>query len=113
MTHAQYWYGDPWLARDYLKAEEYRRDKENYTAWLQGIYMMQALNATVGNVFLEKGAPPMEYPEKPYELNGEDEEKKQEREARELMQAELYMRQFVDFGKSWGKKTADDPPPSA
>lgn len=113
MTAKEYWYGDPWLVRDYLKAEEYRRERENYMAWLQGMYFAHAIAATIGNAFIEKGAKPVEYPDKPYELAGESEEQKRDREERELMQAELYMRQFVDFGKNWGKQAPDDPPPSA
>ncbi len=104
MTPELYWHGDPWLVRDYIKAEEYRRERENYTAWLQGMYFANAIAATIGNAFLDKGTAPVEYPDKPYPLRQESEEEKKAKEELELQQAELYMRRFVDFGKHWGEK---------
>ena len=47
MTPDQYWNGDTWLVRDYLKAEEFRREKENYNAWLNGVYVAKAISATI------------------------------------------------------------------
>lgn len=53
----------------------------------------------------------MEYPEKPFSVNeAAAEDARKEKEEKEVMQAELYMRQFIDFGKNWGKKP-DKPTP--
>lgn len=115
MTYDQYWHGDPWLVRDYLKAEEYRRERENHNAWLSGLYVAQAIDSTVGNAFRKENDSPAEYPEKPIPLYGEAEESDEEREAKEQKEAdaaELYLKQFVEFGKNWGKNK-DQSPPSA
>lgn len=111
MTPEEYWHGDPRLARSYLKAEEYRRERENYVAWLQGLYIANAISATVGNAFIKEGTQPTEYPEKPFPLNGitETEEEKEAKEAAEAEAAELYLKQFIDFGKGWGKKDGSSP----
>lgn len=103
MTPDQYWNGDTWLVRDYLKAEEFRREKENYNAWLNGVYVAKAISATICNAFIDKNASADTYPERPYPLNGESEEEKEAREEREADAAEVYMKMFVEFGKNWGK----------
>ena len=105
MTHEQYWYGDPLLVRDYLQAEVYRRKRENYNMWLGGLYMREAIMSSIGNAFLGKGTPPYEYMEKPIPMDEEEiEAKRAEDEAREVEQAEMYMRLLVEQGKDWGKK---------
>lgn len=105
MTYEEYWYGNPLLVRSYLQAEEYRRRKENYNLWLGGIYMQQAIASTIGNAFLEKGASPNRYPEKPFAIDAESIEKeRQEQEEREIEAAKVYMQLLVDNGKDWGKK---------
>lgn len=43
-------------------------EKNNFLAYLQGIYMAEAIASTVGNMFKKKSAKPHEYPKKPFEL---------------------------------------------
>lgn len=43
MTYTDYWDGDPMMPRFYRKAEELRRRRENYNAWLQGAYVYEAI----------------------------------------------------------------------
>lgn len=50
-------------------------DYDNLLAYLQGIYFVEALNATVGNMFKKEHAKPFEYPNKPFDINGEQTEK--------------------------------------
>ena len=111
MTYDEYWYGHPLLVRDYLHAEEYKRQADNRMSWLQGMYMSEAIMSTICNAFLEKGAEPHKYPDKPYPVtDAEIEQAKQEAEDKEAKQAELFMRMFVEKGKNWGKKPLDDAP---
>ena len=112
MTHDEYWYGDPWMVRDYLKADEFRREKANYDAWLHGLYVASAIDSTVGNAFRKEHSQPSEYPDKPFPLF-ESEEEEEEREQKNLDAAELYLKQFIEFGKKWGKKDDAQTPPSA
>lgn len=105
MTYEEYWYGDPLLVRDYLQAEEYRRRQENYSLWMSGLYMREAIMASIGNAFIDKGQPPYEYPERPFPMTDEEiEAQREEQEKREVEQAEMYMKLLVEQGKDWGKK---------
>lgn len=105
MSYEDYWHGDPLLVRDYLQAEEYRRKKENYTLWLGGLYMREAIMSSIGNAFVGKGEPPYQYLDKPIPMDEDEREKaEQEAEEREIKQAEMYMQLLVEQGKDWGKK---------
>lgn len=93
------------MVRDFLKAEEYRRDRENYNAWLNGAYVARAISSTICNAFIGKSDTPSEYPDRPIPLRGETEAEQKTREEKEAEAAEVYMKQFIDFGKNWGKKS--------
>lgn len=111
MTYDEYWYGHPFLIRDYLHAEEYKRRKDNYLSWLNGAYMSQAILSTICNAFLDKGTEPYEYPDRPYPITEDEIAEANERaEAKEIQQAELYMKMLVEKGKNWGKKPIDNAP---
>jgi len=102
MTYEQYWYGDPLMVRDFYKAEQLRQQRRNEEAWLNGVYIMHALNATVCNMFRKEQE---KYPDKPFELaKQEDNIDKQNREEQEALFAQAYMSQMVQAGKNWGKK---------
>lgn len=70
MTYEQYWEGDSWLVKDYRKAYEYRRDEMNWQAWLQGMYIYEAIAdiAPILHPFAKKGTRARKYAEKPYEF---------------------------------------------
>lgn len=89
MTYEQYWYGDPALIRDYRKADRIRRDRKDAESWLNGLYFMQAINATVGNMFREKGADPTEYPDRPLSMITPEDLARREREERERARLSL------------------------
>ena len=83
MTYEEYWYGDVFKARAFLKADIERQKRENNTAWLFGAYVFKALSATVGNLFIGKNDEPNRYPTEPIPLDAEkiEEKKIQEQEA--------------------------------
>lgn len=109
MTYEQYWYDDPLMVRAFYKAKKLRDKRRDEEAWLQGAYVLKALQATVGNMFLKKGAKPFEYPTNPFsfeEMQREEEERQkteQELENEKIL-AEAWMTSFVQVGKNWGKK---------
>ena len=45
MPASEYWYGDPQLLNNYVRAEEIRQRKKNNELWLQGLYIYQAIGA--------------------------------------------------------------------
>ena len=70
MTYEQYWEQDSWLVKAYRKAQEIRRDEANFRAWLQGMYVYEAIAdiAPILHAFAKKGTKARKYAEKPYEF---------------------------------------------
>lgn len=105
MTYEQYWYGDPLMARAFYKADKLRQQRINDEAWLYGSYFLQALKATVMNLFIKKGEEPSRYPQRPVAVTSEEtEEEKKIREEQEVVYAEAYMANMVLVGKHWEKE---------
>lgn len=108
MSYDLYWYEDPLLIRDFLKAEKYRQERETYMAWLNGAYVRAAIASSIGNAFIKKGMPANEYPDPPKfsaeEESMETEEQMEERDEQEALLARIYMDNMVRAGKNWGKK---------
>lgn len=102
MSYELYWFGDTWLVEAYRKADRLKQERENEHAWLQGVYQGMAISSTIGNAFLQKGATPYRYPDKPLDLSKED--KQEEDEANDTAFAKLYMNNMVRAGKNWGKR---------
>lgn len=100
MTYDQYWYGDPQMVRAFYETHKLKKQRENETAWLHGLYVFHAVSIALANAFREKGKSAENYPAKPF---GFDEEQKQLDEETELALAESYMKQMVRAGKNWGK----------
>lgn len=105
MTYEQYWYGDVLMVRDFYKAWKIKQQQFEEHAWVQGVYFLKALDATVGNIMRKQGQKPEEYPQKPLEIYKPDEteEQKEQREENEVAYAEAYMMSMVAAGKNWGK----------
>ena len=106
MTYEQYWYGDPLMVRDFYKAAQLKKKREDEAAWLQGLYVYSALRATVGNLILDKNDEPNRYPEKPFTVT-EDEEKAEERrkkaEERERLRLVAYLNSVMMARKQQGR----------
>ena len=105
MTYEQYWYGDPLMVRAYYKADQLRQERANEQAWLSGVYVYHAIDATVGNAFRKQGNRPSEYPKKPLRIMQpeETEEEREKREEQEAVFAQAYMMNMVMAGKNWKK----------
>lgn len=63
MTPEQYWEGDCELVRYYRKAAQIRQDLKNQDAWLQGMYVYQAIGnlAPILRAFAKKGVKAIPY----------------------------------------------------
>ena len=70
MTPEQYWEGDCELVRYYRKAAQIRQDLKNQDAWLQGMYVYQAIGnlAPILRAFAKKGVKAIPYPDQPFAL---------------------------------------------
>jgi len=105
MTYEQYWYGDPLMVRAFYKAEKLRQDRKNSELWLAGIYFQKAIESTVGNMFLEEGSEPAQYPQFPIGLETEENQLlDDEKEKQDIAKAKLYMYNMVRAGKDWGSR---------
>ena len=69
----KFWNLNPHKVNILIKAfnEKEKADirKKNTLMYLQGVYFVDALLATVGNMFKSKGAKSFEYPKEPYPLD--------------------------------------------
>jgi hypothetical protein len=84
MTYEQFWEDDPAIAKAYRRADEIRRRRMNEELWLAGIYVADALSATVGNMFT-KGQK-FQYPAEPKPITRDEIEERKEREQRQRME---------------------------
>ena len=101
MTEAQYWDGDPALPRYYRKADELRMERQNEEAWLQGMYVYDAIIrlTPILHAFAKKGAKPKPYVEEPYPITQKKQEDKQQRKEKAvsdkgLAKMEAFMQKF-------------------
>ena len=71
MTYEQFWEQDSSLVKDYRKAYEIRQEMQNQAAWLQGMYVYEAIcdASPILHDFAKRGTKPIPYSAKPYELN--------------------------------------------
>lgn len=71
MTEEQYWDRDCLLVKYYREAEELRNEKLNQQAWLQGMYIYDALNrvSPILHAFAKKGTKAQPYVEQAYPIS--------------------------------------------
>lgn len=53
-SYKEFWEDSPYIARAYLDAEEYRRERVNYELWLQGLYFHNAVGSALAMAFWDK-----------------------------------------------------------
>lgn len=96
MSSAEYWTGDPVLARYYREAYNIKQEQEDYNAWLQGMYFYEALSVALANAFRKKGAPAANYSEEPYLQRNKKSEPQPDPDAPDKF--EIWMNQLVANG---------------
>jgi hypothetical protein len=104
MTWTQFWIDEPELAVAYRKSEMIRKRRRNEELWMQGMYVAEALRATVGNMF-SKGEK-HSYPSEPYPITAEEQRERREREEKarvERMKAAFIARSLQVNTKLGGK----------
>ena len=75
MTYDQFWFGDPWMARDYAQYHLLKRRQKNEELWLEGIYIANAFQTVLGNAFSKQKH---KYLEKPLDIFEKTESEKQQ-----------------------------------
>lgn len=92
MTYDEFWNQDVAMVGAFRKAHELKRRQQNEALWLQGLYVRDALLATVGNMFADKSSNKNEYPAEPYPVTVEqiaEKEAAEKRKMEERMKADL------------------------
>lgn len=107
MTPAQYWEGPPHLAVAYRKAYRLRRETENEQAWLQGIYVFDALAVCLANAFAKRGSKKQTYIDKPIDIFPLTEREKKRRETEENAKMQAAMEAMVREQRRKKKQKGD------
>ena len=84
MTYEQFWEGEPSMTKAFREADAIRRRRKNEELWLEGVYMAEALSATVGNMF-SKGNK-YQYPSEPIPITAEEQKERRERAEKAKME---------------------------
>ena len=87
MSYAEYWEGDPMLTQYYRKAYQIKQEEINNNAWLQGMYIYDAVSTALHNALrgMGKSKPPAkDYAKQPYGFN-----KKVKTEAEKAKEVEI------------------------
>lgn len=107
MSFAEYWEGDSKLAQYYRKAYRIKQDEINNNAWLQGLYIYDAVSTALHNAlrgFGKQKPPAKDYAKQPYELNNKVKTEADKAKEVEIEQekAAAWMENFVrmNSGKS-------------
>lgn len=110
MSATEYWEGDTALPYFYRKAwkmkSKYKADHENYLAWLQGMYIADAISSCFGKNH--------HYPKEPYELKTPEQPKTKAEEQKIVKKAALGFAEFVaaknaEFKRKNESKPAKEP----
>ena len=100
MSYAEYWEGDSRLAQYYRKAYHIKQEEVNNNAWLQGLYVYDAVSTALHNALrgMGKTKPPVkDYAKKPYEFGNKvkTEAEKAKEVQMEQEKAAAWMENFV------------------
>jgi hypothetical protein len=91
MTYEQFWEKESWLVKSYREAQKIKNKESNYFAWLNGVYVLQALQSGVPvmltGIVKEKIKLP-EFPKTPIDFDASSKEE-QEKKQMELQKARM------------------------
>lgn len=93
MSREEYWNGDIFAPFDYVEADREKQRRENQQAWLQGMYIYEAVSVALQRAFSENRLDLPEYSAEPYPLVDDN------KEERETQEAEQYMNAFLAWGR--------------
>lgn len=98
MTSQEFWEEDGDLAICYRKAEEYRQDRANWFAHLQGLYIYEAICdvAPILNPLAKKGTKARPYPSRPY---GADQDIKIDKKAQTEKARDVFFAWAIRFNE--------------
>ena len=97
MSSAEYWANDPSLVRYFRKAYEMKQEEFNNNAWLQGLYIYDAVSTAIHNAFKGKNTKASEYAKQPYKFGNKEKSEAEKAKEVEMEQekAAAWMENFV------------------
>ena len=98
MTEKQYWDGDCCLVKYYREAEEIRKERVNNEAWLQGMYVYDAIArlSPILRAFSKKGTKAQPYVEEAYPISRKTANNaKVKKEQKQMQKGQMYMQAFM------------------
>ena len=95
MTPKQYWEESPYLAVAFRNAFRLKRQIDNEQAWLNGMYVYDAIAVCMANAFSKQGSKKQTYIEKPIDIFPLTEREKKIREAQENAKMEAAMKEIM------------------
>ena len=94
MTLEQFWDGSPSLALTYRKAFKIKRELENEMAWIQGLYIYDAVAVCLQNVLRRRGQKRESYIEKPIDIFPLTPKEKRRKEREEMSKTQKTLEQM-------------------
>ncbi len=83
-SYNEFWFESGYVAAAYLEAEVYRRESENYNAWLHGLYVNNAVASALAMAFWDKKhKKPEPYLQYPYAFTEREKAAEKERKRQE------------------------------
>jgi hypothetical protein len=83
MTYEQFWDGETTAHRCFREAKKIRISEQNQMAWLQGMYVYEAIGSLAPALKAFAKGKPKPYPKEPYDLFEAERKAREEREERE------------------------------
>ena len=109
MSYEEYWEKESWLVKSYREAQKEKRTEKDYYAWLNGIYVLKALQTGVPvilNGIAKQVVTLPEFPDRPIDFS-ENRKKEQEKKQMELQRAK--MQEMAEaFNRTFRKKHKDN-----
>ena len=105
MSYDDFWNGDVSMVKAYRKASELQDKRRNFDAWMQGIYVYEALcdASPLYRFTMKKGSiKPEPYIKEPFPITAAEVREREEREAR--VKQERLKAQFALFAEQMRKK---------
>lgn len=104
VSKAEFMDSEPRELECYDTAYKLSENRKNSLAYMQGQYFMEALKATVCNMFRKNGQAPYEYPPEPFRIFPLTAEEKEEKKQKELQKAIDYFNTLAADSKKFKKK---------
>ena len=94
MSYEQFWDESPYLVLTYRKAFRIRKELENEMAWVQGLYIYDAIAVCLHNVLRKRGQKCDNYIEKPIDIFPLTPTEKKRREREEMIKTQKTLEQM-------------------